>query len=163
MSYFDCSTATCLNQPWYFSGTHIVHGLCKPILKVSIFNSYIKLTLFIECYWPNAVKHTQRHKDLLRMTTSTAKRCLGWKRMNALNSLNNTVPLNVCNSGQSKFPKCSKTEEKMASFSEGSSPSVYHSSAAVWKTQTNRTKIWLTEMEKTSRLSWTWHHVHPVT
>lgn len=59
MSYFDCSTATCLNQPWYFSGTHIVHGLCKPILKVSIFNSYIKSTLFVECYWPNTVKNTQ--------------------------------------------------------------------------------------------------------
>lgn len=59
MSFFDCSTATYSNEPWYFSDTHIVHGLCKPLLKVSVFNSYIKLTLFIECYWPNAVKTTQ--------------------------------------------------------------------------------------------------------
>lgn len=53
--------------------------------------------------------------------------------MNALNSLNNIGLLNVCNSGQSKFPTCSKIllEEKVASFSEGSSPSVYHSSVAV--------------------------------
>lgn len=53
--------------------------------------------------------------------------------MNALDSLNNTVPPGACNSGHSKFPTCRKIlpEEKMASFSEGPSLNVYHSSAAV--------------------------------
>lgn len=83
------------------------------------------------------------------MTTSTAKPCSGWKRMNALDSPNNAVPLSACSSGQSQWPTCSTIppREKMASFSESPSPDVYHSSASVWKTQTNRTKIWLTETD----------------
>lgn len=75
--------------------------------------------------------------------------------MNALNSLNNTVPMNVCNSGQSQFLMCCKTlrEEKMPSFSEGSSPSGFTPLLMFVKTQRNRTKIWLSEMEKISHLT----------
>lgn len=154
MSYFDCRTAICLNQLWYFSGTLIVHGLCKPILKVSVLNSYIKLTLFIECYWPNtAKKPTQRHKDLLRMATSRAKACSWWKRINALNSLNNTAPMNVCNSGQSQFVMCrTLCEEKLPSFSEGSSPCAFTPLLLFVKTQRNKTKIWPRRKQ----------HIHPV-
>lgn len=125
MSNFDCGTAACLNQSWYFRGAQIVQGLCKTILKVSVFNSYTKSTLFIQRYWPNTAKktpHKQRHNNWLRVTTSKAKTLSRWKRRNALNSWNKTVLLNVCNSGQSNLPMCSKTppkEKKITSLLEG--------------------------------------------
>lgn len=63
--------------------------------------------------------------------------------------------MNVCNSGQSQFLMCSKTlsEEKMPSFSEGSSPSGFVPLQLFANTQRNRTKTWLSEMEKTSHLT----------
>lgn len=68
--------------------------------------------------------------------------------MNALDSSNSAVPPSACSSGQSQLPVCSTIppKEEMASFSQSPSPDVYHSSASVWKIQTNRTKIWLTEI-----------------
>ena len=136
-------------------------GLCKPILKVSVFNSYIKLTLFIKCYWPNTVKNTQRHEDLLRMTTSTAKPCLGWKRTNALNSLNTTLRLKVCNSGQSKFPMCSKIlpeKKKWLHFQKVPVP-VFIIPLLLFE------RLRQTE-QKSDSLKWrkhhAWHHIHPV-
>lgn len=63
--------------------------------------------------------------------------------------------MNVCNSGQSQFLMCSKTlrEEKMPSFSEGSSPSGFTPLLMFVKIQRNRTKIWPSGMKKTSHLT----------
>lgn len=88
------------------------------------------------------------------MTTSTAKACSGWKRMNALNSLRNTVPMNVCSSGQSQFLMCSKIlrEENTFVFRRFQSWCFY-SSAAVCKNPEKQNKNPVQWNEKTSLLT----------
>lgn len=155
MSYFDCSTATCLNQPWYFSGTHIVHGLCKPILKVSVFNSYIKSTLFIECYWPNTVKNTQIKTQGFAQDDHKYSKTLFRVKENECPQFFKQYSATECLQFWSEqvSPRAVKFSPRKKWLRFREVPVPVFISAAVWKTQTNRTKIWLTEKEKTSRLT----------